>query len=129
MMDAPLLLSGLIEYAAEYHSGTGIVARDIEGDVVRLNYAQSHQRIKRLAKGLKRLGVRATTRVASLAWSTHRHFECFYAVTGIQAVLHTVNPRLYDEQIIYIINHAEDGFLLVDTPSLAIVERIADRLP
>ncbi|CAH1663258.1 long-chain-fatty-acid--CoA ligase [Chelatococcus asaccharovorans] len=129
MMDAPLLLSGLIEYAAEYHSGTGIVARDIEGDVVRLNYAQSHQRIKRLAKGLKRLGVRATTRVASLAWSTHRHFECFYAVTGIQAVLHTVNPRLYDEQIIYIINHAEDEFLLVDTASLAIVERIADRLP
>lgn len=129
VMDAPLLLSGLIEYAAEYHSETGIVARDIEGDIVRHNYAQAHERIKKLAKGLKRLGVRETTRVASLAWSTHRHFECFYAVTGIKGVLHTVNPRLYDEQIIYIINHAADEFLLVDNASVAIVERIADRLP
>ncbi len=129
MMDTPLLLSGLIEYAARCHRGARLVARDIEGDMVRLGFAEAESRSKRLARALRRLGVGPATRVGTLAWSTHRHFECFYGVTGIQAVLHTVNPRLFDDQIAYIVNHAEDEYLLFDNASAAVVERLAPRLP
>src|SRR6476661_4885542 len=108
-MDAPLMISGLIEHAASYHGDTEIVARTIEGGIHRYDYAQAHARIKKLAKALMKLGVRPGDRVGSLAWNTHRHFEMFYGVSGFGAVLHTVNPRLFAEQIVYIINHAEDA--------------------
>jgi acyl-CoA synthetase (AMP-forming)/AMP-acid ligase II len=81
----------------------------------------------RLANALKRLGVRSGDRVTSLAWNTHRHLELFYAVPGIGAVLHTANPRLFDEQIVYTINHAESGVLLFDRSFAALVERMAPR--
>lgn len=129
MMDAPLLLSGLIKHAAEYHGDTEIVAREIEGDIHRYTYAEANRRILRLAQALRRLGVRAGDRLATLAWNTYRHFELFYAVPGIEAVLHTVNPRLYAEQIAYIITHAEDRIIFVDAATIPIIEPIVDQLP
>ena len=127
-MDAPLMISGLIEHAAAYHGDTEIVARTIEGGIHRYDYAQAHARIKKLAKALLKLGVGSGDRVGSLAWNTHRHFEMFYGVSGFGAVLHTVNPRLFAEQIVYIINHAEDAIFFVDAATLPIVELIYMRL-
>lgn len=95
MMDMPLLISGLIQYAADYHSEAEIVAREIEGDIHRYTYADAHPRIKRMALALKRLGMTQGDRVGTLAWNTHRHFEMFYAAPGMGYVLHTINPRLF----------------------------------
>src|SRR5260370_9451373 len=128
MMDMPLLLSGLIEYAADHHGATEIVPRTIEGDVQRYAYADAHRRIKRLAKALLRLGAKPGMRIGTLAWNTREHFELFYGVTGTGAVLHTVNPRLFPDQLVYIINHAEDEFVFCDAATLPIVEAIAPKL-
>jgi 3-(methylthio)propionyl---CoA ligase len=128
MMDMPLLLSGLIEYAADYHGATEIVSRTIEGDIQRYGYADAHRRIKRLAKALLRLGAKPGMPIGTLAWNTREHFEMFYGVTGTGAVLHTVNPRLFPDQLVYIINHAEDEFLFCDAATLPIVEAIAPKL-
>ena len=127
-MDMPLMISGLIEHAALYHGDTEIVARTIEGSLFRYDYAQAHARTKRLAKALIGLGIKPGDRVGTLAWNTHRHFEMFYGVSGFGAVLHTVNPRLFAEQIVYIINHAEDSILFIDAATLPVVEEIAARL-
>ncbi len=129
MMDLPLLLSSLIEHAATHHGDTEVVAREIEGDLHRYTYREAHRRMQRLARALQRLGVREGSVVGSLAWNTHRHFELFYGVPGIGAVLHTVNPRLFAEQLVYIIDHAEDEILCVDALTLPILEGIVDRLP
>jgi len=128
MMDMPLLLSSFIDFAAEHHGGTEVVAREIEGDVHRYTYRDACARMKRLARALERLGVRKGEPVGSLAWNTFRHFEMFYGVTGMGAVLHTINPRLFEEQLVYIINHAEDRLLFVDALTLPIAEAIAPRL-
>ncbi|HKM64923.1 MAG TPA: long-chain fatty acid--CoA ligase [Acidisphaera sp.] len=129
MMDEPLLLSGLIDYAADAHGTTEIVAREIEGDIVRTTYAEANRRAKRLACALMRLGIAAGDRVGTLAWNTRRHFESFYGVMGFGAVLHTINPRLHADQLVYIIDHAEDACVMVDSATLPIAEAIAPRLP
>ena len=128
MMDAPLMISSLIEHAARVHADTAIVSRTIEGGLHRTTYGEAHGRAKRLAKALARLGVRPGDRVGSLAWNTHHHFELFYGVSGSGAVLHTINPRLFDEQLVYIVNHAEDSWICLDGATLAIAERIAPQL-
>ncbi len=128
MMDMPLLISGMIQYAADYHGEAEVVAREIEGDVHRYNYAQAHPRIKRMALALKRLGMKEGDRVGTLAWNTHRHWEMFYAAPGMGYVLHTINPRLFPDQISYIVNHAEDRLLFIDRGTLALVEQIAPAL-
>ncbi len=129
MMDAPLLISSLIEHAARVHGGTGIVARTAEGGLHRTTYAEICRRAKRLAAALARLGVRPGERVGSLAWNTHHHLELFYGVSGSGAVLHTINPRLFDEHLVYIVNHAEDSWICVDAATLPIAERIAAHAP
>jgi len=129
MMDMPLLLSSFIEHAADHHGDVEVVAREIEGDLHRYTYREAQRRMKRLAKALQRLGVQQGTPVGTLAWNTHRHFELFYGVPGIGAVLHTINPRLFVEQLVYIINHAEDRILCVDALTLPILEGFADRIP
>jgi acyl-CoA synthetase (AMP-forming)/AMP-acid ligase II len=128
MMDMPLSIAALIEYAADYHGDTEIVARTIEGTLHRYNYRTAHTRTKQLARALGRLGVRPGDRIGSLAWNTHRHFEMFYGVSGTGAVLHTVNPRLFPDQLVYIINHAEDLYLFVDGLTLPLAQQIAPRL-
>ncbi|MBX3498720.1 MAG: long-chain fatty acid--CoA ligase [Alphaproteobacteria bacterium] len=129
MMDAPLLISSLIEHAARVHGGTEIVARTAEGGLHRTSYGETCRRARRLAAALARLGVRSGERVGSLAWNTHHHLELFYGVSGSGAVLHTINPRLFDEHLVYIVNHAEDSWICLDAATLPIAERIAPRAP
>jgi fatty-acyl-CoA synthase len=128
IMDMPLMISAAIRHAATFHSGTEVVARTIEGDIHRYTYAEAHARMQQLANALLRLGMKPGDRVGSLAWNTHRHFEMFYGVSGTGAVLHTINPRLFADQLVYIINHAEDRLLFVDAATLPVVEAIAPRL-
>jgi 3-(methylthio)propionyl---CoA ligase len=128
IMDMPLMISAAIRHAADYHSSTEIVARTIEGDIHRYDYATAHARMQQLANALIRLGMKPGDRIGSLAWNTHRHFEMFYGVSGSGAVLHTLNPRLFADQLVYIVNHAEDRLLFIDAATLPVAEAIAPRL-
>lgn len=128
MQDRPLLISSLIEHAAAFHPEAEIVARRVEGGIHRTNYAEINQRAKRMANALSKLGVVDGARVGTLAWNTHRHVELYYAVSGMGAVLHTVNPRLFPDQIVYIINHAEDDVLLFDITFAPLLEKLAPQL-
>ena len=129
MSERPLLISGIIEHAALYHADTEIVTRTVEGPIHRYTYADAERRAKRLARALIRLGIKPGDRVATLAWNTYRHFELYYGISGIGAVCHTINPRLFDEQIVYIVNHAKDRLLFVDTSFIPLLERLHPRLP
>jgi fatty-acyl-CoA synthase len=129
MSERPLLISSIITHAARYHGDIEIVSRTVEGPIHRYTYRAAESRAKRLARALLRLGVMPGDRVATLAWNTFRHFELYYAISGIGAVCHTVNPRLFDDQIVYILNHAADRLLFVDATFLPLVERLAPQLP
>ena len=129
MSERPLLIAAIIEHAALYHRDTEIVSRTVEGAVHRYNYGEAARRSKQLAQALLRLGIRPGHRVGTLAWNTFRHFELYYGVSGIGAVCHTINPRLFDEQIIYIVNHAADRLLFVDASFVPLLERLAPHLP
>ena len=111
MMDMPLQISSLIRHADRFHGDTEIVSRMVEGGIHRYTYSEAHQRSRQLANALTALGVRVSDRIGTLAWNGFRHFEIYYAVSGMGAVCHTVNPRLFPEQIVYIINHAEDQYV------------------
>jgi acyl-CoA synthetase (AMP-forming)/AMP-acid ligase II len=126
MMNAPLLISSLIQHADRYHGSTEIVSRMVEGGFHRYNYTEAHRRARQLANALESLGVRVADRVGTLAWNGFRHFETYYAVSGIGAVCHTINPRLFPEQIAYIINHANDQYVLVDLTFVPLVEKLAE---
>jgi acyl-CoA synthetase (AMP-forming)/AMP-acid ligase II len=117
MMDQPLLISSIIEFAARHYGNNEIVSRRVEGDMHRYTYRECEQRARRMAHVLQGLGVQMGDRVATLAWNGYRHMELYYAVSGSGAVLHTVNPRLHPEQIAYIVNHAEDQYLFFDLTS------------
>jgi acyl-CoA synthetase (AMP-forming)/AMP-acid ligase II len=129
MMADQLRVAGLLEHAAKWHSDTEIVSRLPEGGLHRYTYADAHRRSKQLANALLKLGIENGDRVGTLAWNTHRHFELYYGVAGIGAVCHTVNPRLFPEQLVYIINHAEDRLLFFDLTFLPLVERLAPVCP
>ena len=128
MMDMPLMISSLLRYAADYHGDREIVSRMIDGSIHRTNYRETHKRAQRLANALETLGVKSGDRVATIAWNNHRHFETYFAVPGIGAVCHTINPRLFGEQIVYIANHAEDQFVFLDLTFVPLVESIAHEL-
>jgi fatty-acyl-CoA synthase len=128
MQDRPLLISSLIEHAGTYHGDVEIVTRTVEGPIHRSTYREIRRRAKRLANALTALGVKLGDRVGTLAWNTHRHLELFYGVSGMGAVLHTVNPRLFTEQIEYIVNHAEDRYLFFDTTFTPLLEQLAPKL-
>ncbi|HSA91331.1 MAG TPA: 3-(methylthio)propionyl-CoA ligase [Burkholderiales bacterium] len=128
MMDQPLLISDLIRHAERHHGSTEIVSKTVEGGIHRYTYRQAHARARRLANALKRLGVGMHDRVATLAWNGFRHFEIYYAVTGSGAVIHTINPRLFPDQIAYIANHAEDKVLFYDSTFAPLVEKLRPQL-
>jgi fatty-acyl-CoA synthase len=125
MMNVPLQISSLIRHADRYHGGTQIVSRLVEGGIHRYTYADAHRRARQLANALASLGVRASDRIGTLAWNGHRHFELYYAVSGSGAICHTINPRLFPEQIVYIVNHAEDRYVFFDLTFLKLIESIA----
>ena len=128
MQDWPLLVWRLIDHAARYHGSREIVTLRVEGDEHRTNWREVRDRSKRTAQALTRLGVQTGDRVATLAWNTHRHVECWYGISGMGAVAHTINPRLFAEQISWIANHAEDQVLFFDLTFLKTVEAIAPKL-
>ncbi len=128
MQDKPLLISSLIDHAAAFHPHTEIVSRSVEGPIQRTDYRTLQARSKKAANALQNLGVAFGDRVATLAWNTARHLELYFGVSGSGAVLHTVNPRLFPEQVEYILDHAEDKVLLFDISFAGLVEELAPAL-
>ena len=129
MMDMPMMISSILDYAADARADYEIVSRRIEGDLHRYTYADSARRTARLAHALHRLGIGFGDRVATMAWNGYRHFELYFAISGIGAVCHTLNPRLHPGQLAYVINHAEDRLLFVDTTFLPLVHALGEHLP
>ena len=129
MSEQPLLIATLIQHAARFHGDVEIVSRMVDGTVHRYSYADAERRSRRLARALVRLGISPGDRVGTLAWNNYRHFELYYGVSGIGAVCHTINPRLFDEQIIYIVNHAQDRVLFIETSFIPLIERLVPQLP
>lgn len=129
MQDIRLTIPSILEHAAKNHGNTEVVARLQDASVFRYTYADMASRSRQAANALGRLGVGYADVVGTLAWNHHWHMECFYSIPGIGAVCHTINPRLFEEQIIYIINHAKDKILMIDQDFVSIVERIVDDIP
>ena len=128
MQDRPLLISSLVEHAATFHPTTEIVSRLPEGTVHRTNWRDMCFLSRQVAQAMQVLGVQAGDRVGTLAWNSYRHLSLYYGVSGSGAVLHTVNPRLFPEQIDYIINHAEDQVLFFDVGFAPLVAQLAPSL-
>ena len=128
MMQQPLLISSLLVHAERHHGEQVVVSRRVEGDIHRETYRELAARSRRMAKALATLGVLSGQRVATLAWNGYRHMELYYAVSGSGAVLHTLNPRLHPDHIVYIADHAEDQVLFFDLTFLPIIEAIASRV-
>ncbi len=128
MQQRDLAIIDIIRFAAAAHPTREIVSRNVDEPLWRYDYARCFTRVAQAANMLAAHGVKSGDRVSSLAWNAHRHFELFFAVPGIGAVLHTANPRLPDEHLIFTINHAASRVLLLDRNMAEIVERIRDRL-
>jgi fatty-acyl-CoA synthase len=129
MMDRPLLVSDLLRHADRHHGAVEIVSKTVEtGAIHRYTYHDAHVRARRLANALKRLGVQASDRVATLGWNSYRHYEIYYAVAGSGAVIHTINPRLFPDQVAYIANHAEDKVVFFDVTFTPLVEKLAPQV-
>jgi fatty-acyl-CoA synthase len=129
MQNWPLTVDKILDHAKAWHGDREIVSRSVEGPIVRSTYAEVHSRAKRLSNALKGLGVQPGDRVATLAWNTARHIEAWYGIMGMGAVCHTLNPRLFAEQLCYIINHAEDRIIFTDLTFAAILAENAPKLP
>ncbi|MEF2249774.1 3-(methylthio)propionyl-CoA ligase [Ralstonia solanacearum] len=132
MMSMPLLISTIIEHAARNYGATEVVSRRVEGDgddLHRTTYAAVRDRAKQLANALAALGVQPGERVGTLAWNGYRHLEIYYGVSGSGSVCHTINPRLFPEQIAYIVNHADDQYVFFDLTFVPLIEGIAPHCP
>lgn len=127
-MDMPLLLKSLLQGAARHHR-RGEIVSVIDGRTVRHTYAECELRTRQLGQALLALGVRQGDRVGTLAWNDHRHYELYFGITGVGAVCHTVNPRLFVEQIVYIINDAQDAVMLYAQDFAELVEQIKSQCP
>jgi fatty-acyl-CoA synthase len=129
MQDWPMLCHRIIDHAAKVHGEREVVTRSIEGPIHRTNYAEIRARSLKVAQRLDREGIQLGDRVATVAWNTWRHLEAWYGIMGIGAICHTVNPRLFPDQIAWIINHAQDRIVMTDLTFIPILEKIADQLP
>jgi fatty-acyl-CoA synthase len=129
MQDWPLLVHKIIDHAANWHGDREVVSRSVEGPIHRTNYREIAVRSRKVAEALDKFGIQPGDRVATLAWNTWRHIETWYGITGIGAVYHTLNPRLFAEQLVYIADHAEDKVLFFDITFADLVAQIAPKLP
>ena len=129
MMDQELLISSIIDHAALYHGDTEIVSVNTDGSQTRTNYSQVQKRAKKLASALTKRGMERSDRIATIAWNNYRHFELYYGVSGAGLVCHTVNPRLFPEQLIYILTHAEDKIVFFDATFIPLVDGVRSHLP
>ncbi len=125
MMQMPLLISSLVVHAARHNGDVEIVSKRVEGDVHRTNWRETELRSRKLAQAFARLGCAAGDRVATLAWNGYRHLEIYYGASGSQLVCHTINPRLFPEQIVWIANDAADKVLCFDLNFLPLIEKLA----
>src|SRR3979490_741133 len=128
MQDWPLLCHRIIEHAAAVHGTQEVVTRSVEGPIHRTNYAEIRDRALKVSQRMDRDGIKLGDRVATIAWNPWRHPEAWYGIMGIGAICHTINPRLFPEQIAYIINHADDRFIFADLNVLAILEGLQEKL-
>jgi fatty-acyl-CoA synthase len=128
MQDWPLVVTSILDHAAHFHGEREVVSRSVEGPIVRTNYRQIHGRARQVAKALTRRGIRLGDRIGTLAWNTGRHVEAWYGIMGLGAICHTINPRLFPEQIVYIVNHAEDRMIFVDLTFVPLLEKIAKQI-
>jgi acyl-CoA synthetase (AMP-forming)/AMP-acid ligase II len=129
MQDQPLLVSAILRHADRHHGDTEIVSRSVEGPIHRVSFRDTHARARRLANAFRRLGIAQGDRVATLAWNGYRHVEIYFAASGLGAVCHTVNPRLFREQIAYILNHAADSVVLFNLTFAPLVEALRPQCP
>ena len=129
MQDWPLTVDKILTHAGEWHAKREVVTRSVEGPIVRTNYGAIQERAKRLSNALIALGIKTGDRVATLAWNSGRHMEAWYSVMGIGAVCHTLNPRLFAEQLCYIINHAEDRIIFTDLTFLPVLAEHRANMP
>ncbi len=129
MMHRPLKIADILTFAAEAHPEAELVSVRVEGDIHRTTYARTAGRVAQLAHALRGLGIGDGDRVATLAWNGYRHFELYYAISGMGAVCHTINPRLSAEQLAYIVAHAGDKMLFLDLTFVPLIEKLKDHLP
>lgn len=129
MQDVPLLVNGILDHANVNHNEREIMSRLVDGTIHRETYGQAHLRARKLSQALQKIGCAKGDVIATLAWNTHRHFESWYGITGIGGVYHTLNPRLFTEQLSYIINHANDQYIILDTSFVATIEAIEADIP
>ena len=129
MMDRPLLISGVLEHAAAQHARQHVVSRETHGPLHRTTYADVARRARQLANALQALGLEPGHAVASIAWNNHRHLEAYYGVSGSGMVMHTCNPRLHPQQLVYILNHAEDRVVMFDSTFAPLIQGIAPHCP
>ncbi|MDX1403072.1 MAG: 3-(methylthio)propionyl-CoA ligase [Woeseiaceae bacterium] len=129
MMDVPLLISSILRHADRHHPDREIVSITAEDPLHRYTYADCFRRTRQLANALDKLGLERGDRIATIAWNDYRHLECYYAIGGAGYVCHTINPRLFAEQLVFIINHADDKWLFVDPMFVPLLENIADSIP
>lgn len=127
-MYQPLLISGLIEHAARYHGDTAVLSKEVDGQMTHTNWRTVSDNSKRLANALATLGLKSSERIATLAWNNRRHLEAWYAISGSGMVCHTINPRLFPEQLSYIINDADDRVLFFDTTFLPLIMAIKEHI-
>ena len=129
MQDWPLLVPSVLDHAARWHGEQAVVTRTVEGPIHRYTYGDLARRARQLASNVnKRLGIAAGQVIATMAWNTHRHVEIWYGLMGLGAVVHTLNPRLFADQLVYIINHAEDRVVFLDLSFVELFEKLAPML-
>jgi fatty-acyl-CoA synthase len=130
MQDFPLLVHRVLDHAARWHGQTEIMSRSVEGPIHRITYAALNARARALASAVqKRLGFRLGSVAGTMAWNTWRHMEIWYGVMGVGGIVHTLNPRLFTDQLAYIVNHAEDEWLFIDLTFVPLFEKLQDKLP
>lgn len=127
-MDAPLLISSLAEHAAKNHGDREIMSITVDNPQHRYTFKDCFSRVKQLANALDKMGLEHGDRIATMAWNDYRHLECYYGISGAGYICHTINPRLFPEQLIFIINHAEDRWILTDVMFVPLLEAIADKI-
>jgi len=129
MMHQPLLISSLIEHAATYHADTAIISREVSGQITSTSWLEVQKNSKRLANALSAFHLQPGDRLATVAWNNHRHLESWYAISGSGYVCHTINPRLFPEQLVFIINDAQDKAVFFDSTFLPLILAIQNKVP
>jgi len=119
----------ILRHAAKWHGDVEVVTNSVEGGIHRIGYSSLYDRTSQLANALMHLGVNSGDRIATMAWNTWRHLECWYGLSGIGAICHTLNPRLFPDQIEYIVNHAQNRFIFIDTTFIPVIANVLDKLP